>query len=138
MADKIHAVMNYDTGSISKTYSAKEYLDGLIVDTSYEDDVIALGKATKNYGDYVQPILPDENNWVVGVKHTKMASADNYTDDDFDYVKGKVAGHLISRDIAGTVVSNARYTLYLESQTTIEVIFTPEEEHKISSVKCNG
>ncbi len=51
MADEIHAVLHYGDKTVEHTYTAKEYLDELIADTTQPEDVIALGnrqEARKN------------------------------------------------------------------------------------------
>lgn len=89
----------YDNETITQKYTAKEYLDSLIADTEEADDSRALGQAIMNYGSYVQPILAENNNWAIGVKHRKMTSAVSYTVDDFTSTAEGVAGHAISCDI---------------------------------------
>ena len=139
MADEIQAVLKYSDDVVeTETYTAKEYLDGLIADTSYPEDTIALGKAIKNYGSYVQPVLAKANGWEINVDHAKMDSEDAYTENDFDTVRTAVAGHVISKDIEGTGVSEIKYTLYLNAEKTIEVLLTPESGKSILNVKVNG
>ena len=67
-----------------------------------------------------------------------MDSVDAYAESDFDTVRAAVAGHVISKDIEGTGVSDVKYTLYLNAETTIEVLLTPESGKSISNVKVNG
>ncbi|MBQ2616928.1 MAG: InlB B-repeat-containing protein, partial [Synergistaceae bacterium] len=139
MADEIQAVLKCGDDEVETTiYTAKEYLDGLIADTSYPADTIVLGKAIKNYGSYVQPVLAKANGWKINVDHAKMDSVDAYAESDFDTVRTAVAGHAISKDIEGTGVSDIKYTLYLNAETTIEVLLTPESGKSISNVKVNG
>ena len=139
MADEIQAVLKHGDDVVeTATYTAKEYLDGLIADTSYPEDTIALGKAIKNYGSYVQPVLAEENGWEINVDHAKMDSVDAYAESDFETVRTAVAGHEIVKDIEGTGVSKVEYTLYLNAETTIEVLLTPESGKSISNVKVNG
>ncbi|MBR0249220.1 MAG: hypothetical protein IJQ70_09630, partial [Synergistaceae bacterium] len=87
---------------------------------------------------YVQPVLAKANGWKINVDHAKMDSVDAYAESDFDTVRAAVAGHAISKDIEGTGVSDIKYTLYLNAETTIEVLLTPESGKSISNVKVNG
>ena len=140
MADEIQAVLKHGDDVVeTATYTAKEYLDGLIADAAlYSADVIVLGKAIKNYGSYVQPVLAEENGWEINVDHAKMDSVDAYAESDFETVRTAVAGHEIVKDIEGTGVSKVEYPLYLNAETTIEVLLTPESGKSISNVKVNG
>ena len=139
MADEIQAVLKYDNEEVeTETYTAKEYLDGLIADTSYPADTIALGRAVKNYGSYVQPVLAETNGWTINEDHKKMDSVDAYAESDFETVRTAVAGHEIFKDIDGTGVSEIKYTLCLNADTAIEVLLTPESGKSISNVKVNG
>ena len=99
MADEIHAVLKYGDKTVKHTYTAKEYLDELIADTTQPEDAIELGKAFKDYGCYVQPVLADYNGWEIGKKHAKMDSADDYSGSDFSDTDTKTASHALNRDI---------------------------------------
>ena len=128
MADDIHAELTCGDETITQTFTAKEYLDGLIADESEPEYSRALGRAIMNYGSYVQPILADYNKWVIGVKHRKMTSADAYTASDFTNTMNAVAGHAISRDIPDDLgIEDIQFSLVLDSETAIKLYLTSKD-----------
>ena len=99
MADEIHAVLKYGGKTVKHTYTAKEYLDDLIADTTQPEDAVELGKAIKDYGCYVQPVLAD----------TSVVY----------YV----------RQMEESEIKSMSYALVLDSDTAIEIYLVPKEDY---------
>ncbi|MBQ7169453.1 MAG: InlB B-repeat-containing protein [Synergistaceae bacterium] len=129
MADDIHAVLNYgDNESITETYTAKMYLDKLIADTSQSADVIALGKAIKDYGCYVQPILADFNGWSIDVKHASMDAETTYTDSHFETVSNNTKDYALECTVPeDSGIDSLSFALVLDSETAIEIYLATKD-----------
>ena len=145
MADTIAATLTYGKDdddsdlTITQNYSASTYLDILATDANKEtygfsDVALALGKAIKNYGSYVQPMLSAANgNWTIAndantlasaAGHMKMTAAGNEPETD---VTNSVTDYAVSgvpSDYTGTNVSALKFSLLLESATTIRLYVT--------------
>ena len=131
MADEIHAVLNYgDDKTLDYTYTAKRYLDKLIADTTQSEDVTELGRAIKDYGSYVQPILAAENNWEIGKKHAKMDAAYDFDDTDFKTVSNDTKDYAIVCNVPeGSGIKNVSFALVLDSETAIEIYLTSKDSY---------
>ena len=131
MADDIHATLSYgDNESITETYTAKRYLDSLIADTAQSADVTALGKAIKDYGCYVQPVLADENGWTIGKKHAAMDSAHEYTDSDFTDAETATNDYAITCTVPeGSGIKDVSFALVLDSETAIELYLASKDTY---------
>ncbi len=141
MADVITATLSYKDGDETKTTTlqcrAKDYLDYGI---EHETDAttLALLKAIKDYGHYVQPSLAAENNWTVGTEHAEMdyataeATFDGYISDAQSDVstnyKAEIGSH--SEEITAT------YQLDLKTDTEIDVYVSPASS--ITSTLLDG
>ncbi|MBR0247767.1 MAG: InlB B-repeat-containing protein, partial [Synergistaceae bacterium] len=129
MADEIHAVLNYGNDkTLDYTYTAKRYLDSLIADTTQSEDVTELGRAIKDYGSYVQPILAEENHWEVGKKHAKMDAAYDFDDTDFETVSNDTKDYAIVCNVPeGSGIEDVSFALVLDSETAIEIYLASKD-----------
>ncbi|MBQ3447061.1 MAG: InlB B-repeat-containing protein, partial [Synergistaceae bacterium] len=128
MADEIHATLSYSGGSITETYTAKRYLDALIADSSQPEDVAELGRAIKDYGSYVQPILADYNGWEIGKKHAAMDSAYIYDESDFTSADNSTKDYAITCSIPdGSGIKDVSFALVLDSETAIELYLATKD-----------
>ena len=129
IADEIHAVLNYGEGkTLEHTYTAKRYLDSLIADTTQSEDVTELGRAIKDYGSYVQPVLAAENHWEIGKKHASMDCEYTYDKSDFETVSNDTKDYAIVRNVPeGSGIKNVSFALVLDSETAIEIYLTSKD-----------
>ena len=136
MADTIHATL-YDNAEtpgvvLSEDYTAKTYLDRVIASADvFSSETVKLCEAIKNYGSYVQPPLAAENKWVIGTDHVKMDSVDTYGDDDVLLAKQATKDYALSKSLDSLSFS---YALYLDSKTTLQVIFSND----VTNIKCES
>ncbi|MBQ6970856.1 MAG: putative Ig domain-containing protein, partial [Synergistaceae bacterium] len=64
MADPVTATFHYGGGmTVTKTYSAKSYIDTVLGMAGFSDEVRALMSAIKDYGHYMQVFLSQSRGW---------------------------------------------------------------------------
>ncbi|MBQ7168533.1 MAG: CotH kinase family protein [Synergistaceae bacterium] len=130
MADTITATFHYGNDTVTDECSAKDYLDTAIAKAAPESaDLVALVKAIKDYGHYVQKPLADFNGWEYGVKHAVMDFADGNIDSDIDEVTATLAGHVASRDTDETGIESVMLQLELNSETALNIYLYPASDY---------
>ncbi|MGX8704255.1 MAG: hypothetical protein ACSW8H_07395, partial [bacterium] len=129
MADEILAVYHYFKGgeekTLSKVYSAKQYIVDFETKGGFGKEVTALVRALADYGHYAQIYLSGIRGWEIGTDHLPM---DIYYTDGYSFKeRTRVKAALQKWDVAVTNaadVSRVSYSLYLDSGTGIYVYFT--------------
>ena len=130
MADTITAAFHYGNDeTITNEYSAKDYLDTVLDDSTYPEKLVNLVKAIKDFGHYVQKPLADNNNWTIGTDHQEMDYANDDILSDSEEIKASLSAYEISRDINGTGIESLMFDLELESETTINIYLYPEKDY---------
>ena len=130
MADTITATFHFGEGlTIEKTYSVKQYF------LDYNEAIAAnpnlfnaktkkLIRAVADYGHYMQPFLAAQNDWTIGTDHAEMDVFYTQTY-DFDAIASAAAGSAISYEGNGAKIGRVRFTLEMNSTTTIRVLLKP-------------
>jgi|GEM_PF-3434377 len=130
MADTITAAFHYGNDeTITNEYSAKDYLDTVLDDSTYPEKLVNLVKAIKDFGHYVQKPLADNNNWTIGTDHQEMDYANDDILSDSEEIKASLSAYEISRDFSGTGIESLMFDLELESETTINIYLYPEKDY---------
>ena len=130
MADEIHARLDYGGQPLTQTYTAKSYLDTLIDDTTQSADVTALGKAIKDYGCYVQPVLADFNGWSIDVKHASMDAETAYTESHFETVSNNTKDYALECTVPqDSGIDSLSFALVLDSETAIEIYLAVKDTY---------
>ena len=143
MADTITATLHYGEGgawSISKTYSAKEYLDYVLnsSDTeTYTETDRALMTAIKDYGHYAQLMLAEKHGHKLGEEggytEMDMGRAADFDDSAIGEVRTAVDSDNIEiNNPEGSGVSDIAYSLNLDSSTAINLYFTVDGTASVS------
>ena len=87
-----------------------------------------LGRAIKDYGSYVQPILAEENHWEIGKKHAKMDAAYDFDDTDFKTVSNDTKDYAIVCSVPeGSGIKDVSFALVLDSETAIEIYLASKD-----------
>ncbi len=130
MADKITAVLKYGDGqTVSQTYSANQYVQHVLANKdNYSSSAVALVSAIADYGSYVQPFLAETNKWTVGTDHKAMDHVKQYTAGDVSAAKSAVSGYAIARDTGNTGIAEVKYSLNLQSETSIYLYLQPKAD----------
>ncbi len=128
MADKITAVLHYKDGrTVSQTYSASQYVQHVLENkNNYSSRAVALVSAIADYGHYVQPFLASTNDWEVGTDHAMMNAANSYHQVKVKDAKAAVSGYAIARDTGDTGIAEVKYSLNLQSETSIYLYLQPK------------
>ena len=123
MAETITAVLHYGDGlSVSQTYSAKQYVDYIVANSSaYTAEALGLVSAIADYGHYVQPFLEANHSFVLGEDYAVMPGQTVYTDADVTAVKAAVADRQIVKDTENSQIEVVTFSLDLESETAIRI-----------------
>ena len=131
MADPIVATFNYGKNrNVSYTYSVKRYLDNKINGSS-DALMRTLAVAIKNYGHYAQAYLARINGWTLGEKHVELDAATEYTDADIEEVRQIANQYAVVRDdYSGTGIQSISYSLTLDAETAITLLFTIASEYQ--------
>lgn len=121
MADTITAVYYHNDEAISsKDYTIKQYLETMINWELYSnEDIIALAKATANYGHYIQPYLAQTNGWEYGAKYKTMDLY--YPDARSDTVDGDYPLTFNKANAYSQYVDKVTFYLTLDSDTLLNV-----------------
>ena len=143
MADTITATFHYPVNgterTIEKTYSVKQYIETFdAYQGSFDATTQAMVKSLADYGHYVQPLLAYQHGWTVGDEYAEMDRfyAQSY---DYDAIRDAVAGKAVGKTITGSEITDASYSLVLDSETAIRVYFTPDASYSGTvSATVNG
>ncbi len=140
MADKITAVLHYgDDQTVSQKYSAKQYVDHVLKNqNSFSTNAVALVSAIADYGSYVQPFLAEANGWQVGTDHKAMTAASTYTDGDVAAARTAVEDYTIVRNTGDTGIAEVKYSLNLQSETSIYLYLKVKEGYTGSVAATMG
>ncbi len=134
MADTINAVYHYTKGEVDSTYgfnySLKEYFESAdSIMSSFDDMTQKLIKSVADYGHYAQPFLADYNNWTIGTEHERMNKyyTSGYSQSDINAMRADLdQNYRMVRTMVGNDFDSemaVRYSLVLDSETTIKVYF---------------
>ena len=132
MADTITAKLCYSDDKKNmaavQDYRVTDYLDAIISSTDIQaksPDLVALAKAIKDYGHYVQIPLARYNSWDIGTDHAEIECANQNIDSDSADVKMKLENYKHSKNIDGSGIESLMFDLELESETTLNIYLTP-------------
>ena len=129
MADVVTATFHYGDGqTIEKTYSVKEYIEAFDAKLNenpeaFDEKTVALVHALADYGHYVQVFLTEANGL------NGYADMDKFYAGDYDYYE--IVGDLesqhkqIVKDYHDANINDVKFTVVLDSETTIAVYCTP-------------
>ncbi|MBQ3447807.1 MAG: hypothetical protein IJG37_09225, partial [Synergistaceae bacterium] len=130
MADPVTATFHYGGGmTVTKTYSAKSYIDTVLGMAGFSDEVRALMSAIKDYGHYMQVFLSQSRGWTIGVDHEEMPCASLYTDSDISEAASEAAKYKADYDVSGSGIKKLTYSLVLDSETALNIYLTPSESY---------
>lgn len=135
MADPITATFHYGSGkTITKTYSAKTYIDTVMGMAGFSDEVKALMSAMMDYGHYMQIFLSESKKgtsaaWKIGVDHEEMPCANVYTDSDVQKTTQEVKKYAADYDISNSDITKLTYSLVLDSETALNIYLTPSASY---------
>jgi hypothetical protein len=125
MAEPVTAVFHYGDGkTLESAYSVRDYIIAYEeVQDQFDAQTTALVHAMADYGHYVQPVLAQNNNWIIGVDYKEM---DKFYTSAYDYgaVENAVAGFEIIRDTGDSDVESITYALNLLTRTQVYLYFT--------------
>ena len=133
MAETITAVFHYNDETVEQTYSVKDYIDYIDEhSTEYTAETVNLVQAIADYGHYVQPFLSATNNWTIGTDYAEMSTcfATTY---DLNNIKDNVSNHQLSLAKGSSKVDTAYMRLTLDSETTLNVRLTVEDDTELSA-----
>ena len=140
MADKIYPVFHYtpDGSSEEKTVSRDAYtVRTYAIKTQYTDDAELkdLAKKMIDYGHFVQIYLSELRNWTIGSDYAQIetyeydpqATSPVYNETNYNYVETQISDHAIVRNFDQSVISEIKYSLVLDSKTTIRLYIKPAD-----------
>lgn len=123
LADEITATLHLANGStITNTYSAMEYFAA--VKSAYPDneELKALVDSLQDYGYYLQ-----HSGWTDGNEHEAIANVLTLNEDDIDEASSAVSGYAFTKNLAGSGIVNAKYSLTFNSKTVIDIYVKPDD-----------
>ena len=86
---------------------------------NFSTNAVALVSAIADYGSYVQPFLAEANGWQVGTDQKAMTAASAYTDGIVAAARTAVEDYTIVRNTEDTGIAEVKYSLNLQSETSI-------------------
>ena len=135
LADEITATLHYGDGeTIENTFSAIEYIQTVKEDPVFSENqkLRDLVSALQAYGHYLQA-----SGWTDGKDHTAIAApAQELTEDSIAAAKSglsEMANTDIIKELDGSGIMDAKFTLVLNSKTVIGVYVKPESGAKVTS-----
>ena len=148
MADTVTATFHYTWGgqekSISMEMSVREYVndfDKMVKDKQKNgeplpsQETIDLVHALADYGHYAQLFLSDYRSWKLGTDYAAMntwyAGKDSgaYSAETVSAVKSSAANNELMQSSSSIYVEEVTMSLLLESETAINLYFTPNTEY---------
>ena len=140
LAEPIQAVLHYGDGlSVSQEYSLVKYIEYFDKHTDVFDDVtIDLIHALADYGHYAQIFLSPYNNWEYGSDYVTMAK---YYRTSFDEqaIRNSVNGYQFIVEAGNSALSQATYSLRLDSETAIIINLKVKDNTPVSGAfSLNG
>ena len=139
MADTITATLHYGNGlTITKDYSAKQYLDKALGMSTFTQIVHNLMAAIRNYGHYVQPMLAKANGWTIGDKYLLMEAHSELTDEDISSARDAVKSFALTKNLKGKGIASLTYNLFLDSETTIKIYIIPAQGYSVAAYLDGG
>ena len=133
LADEITATLHYGDGkTLENKYSAMTYIETALDDPGYSQKGKTLVSALQTYGFYLQ-----NSGWTDGKEHTAIAApAQEMTADSIDAAKSELsemANTDIIKELDGSGITDAKFTLVLNSKTVIGVYVKLDSGAKITS-----
>ena len=137
MAKDVTVEIVGDNADYSTTYttSVAEYLEELI-EESQSEKVVALAKATLNYGAYAQLYFAEYKETPEIAENLANASLSDADKNAIDAVEsGDLTGDRISQTITGAGIQVTGASLILTSQTKMKLYFTATDSATVQVVK---
>ena len=133
LADEITATLYYGDGeTLVDKYSAMTYIETALNDPGYSQKGKTLVSALQTYGFYLQ-----NSGWTDGKEHTAIAApAQEMTEDSIAAAKsGLIEMGItdITKNLEDSGITDAKFTLVLNSKTVIGVYVKPESGAKVTS-----
>ena len=127
MAEDVTATFHFNDKTITKTDSVEAYLTlAKQYESQFSDNVNNLMKAIRNYGHYVQPMLSINGSWTIGDMYAEISRASEITDADIEDAKASVAQYAkVEYKNSTGITRNAGYSLNLDTETILNITFTP-------------
>ena len=141
MAEEVTATFYFNGKTITKKDSVDAYLTlAEQYENQFSDNVNNLMRAIRNYGHYVQPMLAINGNWAIGDKYAEMRRSSEITTADIEEAKSNVAQYAkVEYKNSIGITRNAGYSLNLDTETILNISFTPEATYTGSvSITVNG
>lgn len=134
IAEKITATFHYGEGqtlTVSQNYSASDYCTAALSQYSGDEHekLIALVKAIKDYGHYVQIPLAEYHSWTIGSDYAEMEAATVYDDSAVNTVKnamGDTYKIVNGNDKTTSGIKEVTCDLELNSATKLTVYLEPD------------
>ena len=129
LADTITATLHYGTdGTVEDTYSAISYINAAKEKYPDRTKLINIVNALQDYGYYLQ-----ESGWTDGRTHEHIDPISTLGPDSIAAAKAGVSGKAVEKILEGSGISDAKFSLTLNSDTAINVYVKPDEGVTVTS-----
>ena len=136
LADTINATYHYGTDGVrSDRFSAMDYIESSRQIYPEMTNLLALMDALQDYGHYLQL-----SGWTDNHTHVPIAAVSTLDQDSIAEAKAVVSQMGVEKNLANSGITDAMFSLTLNSKTTINVFVRPGENVSItgSNAAANG